>query len=300
MQTISAAQAGAALRRDTLGCSLSTLVRHQELTGPGFALYRKTHDGRETSQVHTPPSARGLLVGIALSGGHRRRIFEGRTSTLYDFAPDSCYVRPFCDTYRADMESGFDFILLELSQCALDRTFAELGLPQSEGLSCTPGQNDPVLAHLARAVLPALADPEEASPLFLDQVAVAMQTHLATRYHGVVPRPERSRGLSPRELDLAREMLASGIDGDVLVGDVAAACGMSRSHFIRGFKAATGATPHQWLLRQKVERARDLLLNSRLTLADVAAACGFSDQSHMTRTFTRLTGAAPGAWRRRQ
>jgi AraC-like DNA-binding protein len=56
--------------------------------------------------------------------------------------------------------------------------------------------------------------------------------------------------------------------------------------------------PHQWLLRRRVDKARQLLHDPSAALADVALACGFADQSHLTRVFTRLTGTGPNAWRR--
>lgn len=162
--------------RDSLGCSLSALGCHQELIGSGFAIYRKSHAGDGIHRVETPASDRGLLVGVALTRGHRRRIFDGNRSVTHDFEEDSCYVRSFSDGYRADVETGFDFFLLEIRRSALQRTFAETGLSCAEGLTTTPGARDPVLAHLARALLPALANAKGSSPLFLDQMASAIQT----------------------------------------------------------------------------------------------------------------------------
>ncbi|MDI4664104.1 helix-turn-helix transcriptional regulator [Xanthobacter autotrophicus] len=283
--------------RDSLGCSLAALCGGQELTGPGFVLHRKSHDGRRMSRVETPPSDRGVLMGVCLSGGHRRRIFSGRRSAVHDFEPDSSYVRAFADDYLADIETGFEFVLLEISQGELCRTLDEMGLPPADGISAPPGRKDPVLAHLARALLPALAQPASSSPLFVSQVVSALQTHIVQRYHGAAAHVGRG-GLSATQLRRAQELLMAGVDGAVLISDIAAACNVSRSHFIRAFRQATGATPYQWLLARRVEQARALLTRSRLSLAEVAIQCGFSDQSHMTRTVARLTGSTPGAWRR--
>jgi AraC-like DNA-binding protein len=75
-------------------------------------------------------------------------------------------------------------------------------------------------------------------------------------------------------------------------------CGPSRGYFIRGFKKTTGKAPHQWILSQRVECARGLLMKTDMSLADVALACGFADQGHFTRVFFGATGLPPGAWRR--
>jgi AraC-like DNA-binding protein len=71
--------------------------------------------------------------------------------------------------------------------------------------------------------------------------------------------------------------------------------GLSKFQLLRRFEKAFGLTPHAWLLQQRAERARGLI-RSGAGLAQVAAACGFADQSHMTRLFARQFGFTPGAW----
>jgi transcriptional regulator GlxA family with amidase domain len=81
---------------------------------------------------------------------------------------------------------------------------------------------------------------------------------------------------------------------------IAKACKLSTSHFTRAFKASTGVPPHRWLLEMRVESARQLLVQSKTPLAEIAYRCGFADQSHMSRIFGRIMGISPGAWRREQ
>jgi AraC-like DNA-binding protein len=73
---------------------------------------------------------------------------------------------------------------------------------------------------------------------------------------------------------------------------------LSVSHFSRAFRRTVGAAPHSWLLTHRIEVAKAKLRDRRLSLSDVALACGFADQSHLTRVFTRIVGVSPGAWRR--
>ena len=68
--------------------------------------------------------------------------------------------------------------------------------------------------------------------------------------------------------------------------------------FSRAFRRTAGAAPHHWLMTRRVEAAKEKLRDSRLSLLDVALACGFSDQSHLTRVFAGMVGLSPGAWRR--
>ena len=103
--------------------------------------------------------------------------------------------------------------------------------------------------------------------------------------------------LSPAKLARAQELLLEKADLGVSIEEVANECDLSRG-FIRAFSRTTGRTPHQWLLEQRVTRARELIETSDMTLADIAIACGFADQSHLNRIFARIVGHPPGAWRR--
>ena len=105
-------------------------------------------------------------------------------------------------------------------------------------------------------------------------------------------------GLSPTRERRAKELLASQLDENMSVAEVATACGLSRTHFTRAFRQTTGTTPHQWVQQYKVEQVKRMLSFTGLPIAEVAAACGFADQSHLTRTFRQRVGLTPAAWRR--
>jgi AraC family transcriptional regulator len=73
---------------------------------------------------------------------------------------------------------------------------------------------------------------------------------------------------------------------------------LSRSYFCRAFKVSTGLAPHQWQLQVRIAKAKELLLEGKISLAEIAFATGFADQAHFTRTFSRAIGCSPGAWQR--
>jgi AraC family transcriptional regulator len=75
--------------------------------------------------------------------------------------------------------------------------------------------------------------------------------------------------------------------------ELAAIAQISAYHFCRSFKRSTNFTPHQYVIRQRVERAKLLLKDGKLGIAEVAVACGFTHQSHLNRHFKRLTGVTP-------
>lgn len=85
---------------------------------------------------------------------------------------------------------------------------------------------------------------------------------------------------------------------EMAVPQIAGACGLSFSHFVRAFRNSVGIAPYQWFLAERIKLSKALLRQSGLPLAQIALECGFVDQSHFTNTFVRHIGVAPGQWRR--
>ena len=75
--------------------------------------------------------------------------------------------------------------------------------------------------------------------------------------------------------------------------------GLSLGHFKRAFKQSTGDSPHHYIIRQRVAMAKELLVQTNRTLANIALDAGFADQSHFCRTYVAITGETPSACRRR-
>jgi AraC-like DNA-binding protein len=200
---------------------------------------------------------------------------------------------------RANLISPFDMLLFSVPQIILDEIADDQGVARIDNLSCERGVLDETVWHLGQALLPALERPHEVSSLYAEHMLLAINTYFACTFGGMLARPHPERGmLASWQLRRASEMMMARIGGDIALSDVAAGCGLSLSYFTRAFKQSTGDPPHRWLLRQRVERAKELLRDPRMTLAEVAVACGFADQSHFTRVFNTLAGASPGVWRR--
>ncbi|MES2185832.1 MAG: AraC family transcriptional regulator [Pseudomonadota bacterium] len=106
-------------------------------------------------------------------------------------------------------------------------------------------------------------------------------------------------GLARWQLVRAQALLGADPGGRLSIAEVAAACQLSRGHFSKAFRASTGLPPHRWLMAQRIERARQLLLHSPLSISEIADDCGFSDQSHLTRAFSDALGLAPRQWQRK-
>ena len=91
--------------------------------------------------------------------------------------------------------------------------------------------------------------------------------------------------------------MSARLGDDVKLDEIARAVGLSSSQLLRSFRKRTGTSPHQYLTRLRLDRARSLILGETLPLAAVALACGFSSQSHLTAVMRREDGLTPGALR---
>jgi AraC-like DNA-binding protein len=107
----------------------------------------------------------------------------------------------------------------------------------------------------------------------------------------------RQSGLPSYKLRRAMDFIQAHIDQPILLEQVAGAVALSPFHFHREFKRATGMTPHQYIVQVRMERAKALLSDSDLPLAEVAARVGFADQSHFSSTFRRTTAMTPRSYR---
>ena len=117
---------------------------------------------------------------------------------------------------------------------------------------------------------------------------------------GQAARKVTSRGLAPWQVKLALRLLLNDFCADHSVEQVAAICGLSRSYFERAFKVSLGTPPHQWRVRQRVQRAAEMLERTNDSISVIALNCGFADQSHLTRMFRASVRASPAAWRRQR
>jgi AraC family transcriptional regulator len=144
-----------------------------------------------------------------------------------------------------------------------------------------------------------LAGADELLPLFTEACVMQVLAYVARGAKRAQPdQVPKCGGLAPWQLRRAKDLLRASLADNLSMSYVAAACKLSVSHFARAFKASTGFPPQQWVMLVRIETAQRLLVNSTLSLVEVADECGFTDQSHFTRIFGRIAGTSPGMWRR--
>ncbi len=258
----------------------------------GVAFHRRQASAHGEGLVGTLVSESGYLVGVSLGQQAQDQMSDASCITIRRFEAPVDTLFP----------GGTDFLLMEVPQSSVARALGRQGLRsmRARSLNCVSDVKDPVIASLARAIVSVLERPAQASGLFWDQMGEVITTYLLEKYGSPNAPLNKTCTALPRHIEAkAKDMLRSRLGGSVSIAAIADACALSRSYFSKAFREATGSTPHQWLTRERLERARAMLKRDATTLADIAAACGFADQSHFTRVFTAAEGVSPGAWRKR-
>lgn len=209
-----------------------------------------------------------------------------------------------CDPAR-NLPNGFDVldgcIVFHLQQNTRGRTNNLRGRRPDARLQLrnVKAIEDQIIRGLVSALRVKLErmDPKGWPPLGLVDTAYSVNIVYRCVAFGKSDHPVKG-GLAPWQERRAKEMMRSSIGSAFALSHIAHRCGLSTSHFSRSFRRSIGMAPYAWLLEQRVERVKNLIDRSPLTLAEVAVACGFADQSHMTKVFKRKVGVSPAAWRR--
>jgi AraC family transcriptional regulator len=236
------------------------------------------------------------LIFVRLSEYYVRRESQGET-TEGEYLAGHVSVHPARVPIRWKWKGKLNFLLLTLDPAFLDRVARE-----SFGENAAPvhlwhedGTHDPLINNLASALVREMLAADDGTRLFTESLASVLSVHLIRNYaEGMPAAPQPATGLS-RAVSAAVRFIREHYAEQISLGDIAAAAGMSSFHLTRVFKKIMGMSPHQYLVELRVHSARALVSSGgdRPSLAEVAAAVGFADQSHLTRQFKRILGTTP-------
>lgn len=223
----------------------------------------------------------------------------GKRKTLPAASSGDAFLFDLNENPTVGLETSFDSLRFYVPQAALDEMAAEAGIPRVKGLQARQlGGRDPVMYGLAQTLSSAMSSPGDGSAMFCEHIALAFFAHVAHAYGGQPINRFAHGGMAPWQLRRAYEFIEANLDADPSLSEVAEQCELSASYFCRAFKRDSGLSPHQWMMKRRVERAKQLLGEPCLQLAEIAQMCGFADQSHFTRVFSRSENCTPGRWRR--
>ena len=222
----------------------------------------------------------------------------GRTATKRLGIGD-CTLCPGGEGFTVRIADAVDNVHVYLRHEMIERVLAERGLAPTK-LEPFFGQRDLLIEQLALGCAAAVTARSPSNSLYIDHLAWALAAHLVevSASGSSWASPARLRGLTNLQLRRVQEFMRGHIDREIGVEDLAAAAGLSPVYFARQFKLRTGSTPYRYFRSIRVERAKELLLDDSIPIAEVALMCGFCHQEHLTRVFRTECGTTPAAFRR--
>lgn len=219
--------------------------------------------------------------------------FDGRSHQAF-FSGGEAIINPAGLFVAPRWSSAVELLLMAIQPRVMNCIAREMGAKKPVELMPRFHFRDALLEQLVQALVTEFEQPELPDRVYADSLAHTLIVHLIKKYSKTRARLQLSRhGLPHRSLSRVVEFIDAHLSDDLSLREIADVTGMSPSHFLSLFKRATGLAPHQYLIGRRIERARTLLIETRLSIADIAVQTGFADQSHLTRMMRRYTGLTP-------
>ena len=190
-------------------------------------------------------------------------------------------------------------LIIALDNSFVAHTFIQAFDRTVEQLPVIVGAVDPTVQRLAALCNQEIAKLGAAGRLFAEGLATSLLVHL---FHSYGTHSHRSLhfagGLAPVQLRRILSYIEDRLDQDLGLAELAEIAGLSTHHFGQAFKASNGVPPHRYVIERRIHRAKELLIGTDRSIAEIAADVGFSSPSHLTFNFRKQTGITPTHYRR--
>lgn len=198
----------------------------------------------------------------------------------------------------ASFPNPVERILLTLEPSVMQRALEEHSTGREIELMDQWGVQDRQMEYIVRALEAELVAGFPAGKLFGESMVNGLAVHLLRRYAVTPPKLKPLRGGLPRaRLNRVLEYIEANLGQEMALSGLASTAGMSPHYFAELFKQTVGSSPHQYVLRRRIDHARRLLHDSNMRVLEAGVRSGFSDQSHFTKIFRRMVGVTPTQYR---
>ena len=249
----------------------------------------------QTPEISVKQHGIGIFVEMP-EPAQAERLIDGRFRREQVLQGDVVIV-PANTWHRTSWNTAGGAIILGLEPTEFTRTIDEI--IERDRIELIPhfATPDPLVHQIGLALKRALENSGNTSRLYVETMTTALMVHLLQYYSAQqLTIPTYTGGLSKLKLQQVVDYIHAHLDRDLSLKELAAIVQMSAHYFSQLFKQSTGITPHQYVIHCRIERAKELLMQRKLTISDVAKVVGFVDQSHFHRHFKRLVGITPKAF----
>jgi AraC family transcriptional regulator len=213
-------------------------------------------------------------------------------------APGQAVFCPRKEWHNIRWDEGISVLSIRIPDSAIMDAARERLTDRSLEIVPTDVVTDDRLTHLLFALDAERARGYSTGKLFVDSIETALANILLTSFSTFTPRSIPGKGgMAPHVLRRVVEFMHANMDKQIDLKDLADCAGLSSSHFSFQFRASTNQSPHQYMLRLRIERSKELLKDFRLSILDVGLEVGFRNQQHFATVFRNSVGVPPSVYR---
>ena len=240
-----------------------------------------------------------LVLHLQLTGSNDFEWWSAGENAIERTRPGSMILIPPGTSDRLRWSGPSERLIISLRQSDLAQLASDLGAPHTLEFKTNWSLHDASTQHLVTEMGRETHSGFPLGSLYADLLAIGLQTRLFNS-HAVDPLkiPSLKGGLSLPKLKRAMEYINANLIDDVSLESIAGELHLSASHFAHEFRNSTGQSPYQYLLDQRIERAKHLLKHTKSPVGYVSGLAGFRSPVNFVRAFRQRVGLTPEAWRR--
>jgi AraC family transcriptional regulator len=246
------------------------------------------------------PLPHPCLAYFVNGGANIRRRVEGEAPQIAQLYARQFGLVPTQASSEWDLQGRPEVLTLYLRQAMVDRLAEEVFDRDPKHVELRPrlGVTDPLLEQLALALLRVMRDAETGAGLYADHLAQTMAVHILRGHCSGIGAQMPASAMSISKFSRVLDFIDAAMDDELTLDRLAEVAGMNPFYFARTFRRRFGETPHRFVLRRRIDRAKRLLSETDTSLVEIALNCGFASQSHFSSMFHRHVGVTPSRFRK--